>query len=252
MHRGITITELIVVLFMVAMLTGLSALALRSVRATGHSVQCLSHLRQMALAATAYALDYDHFPPSIQYEQGEDSFQRLAWDWVSTFDGRILSAGSIWQYTGHPDSVHQCPAYDGPSNYNGDPFTGYNYNTTYLGGEASFPQLGWNNYRLGVPYSACTRSATCAMFGDGGFKGGANKFMRAPLNSNALHWAIIYSGGQSFRHRGDTNVAYLDGHTARVSDPKRGEQATPDLLDRMMGYPNNGFLSDDDSAYKPR
>lgn len=252
MRRGFTITELLVVIFIMTMLTGLSVLALSGMRNTGRSTRCLGNLRQMALAATAYALEFDHFPASIRYERHDDVFRNVSWDWVTTFDGAVISPGSIWDYSGNPDEIHQCPEYDGPDNAPGDPFTGYNYNTTYLGGEASFPLLGWNQYRLGIPYSQCTRTSTCAMFGDGGWIGGANKFMRAPENSEGQSWSVVYGGGQSFRHRGSTNVAYLDGHVARVSAPKPGVQATDDLLFRIMGFPKNGFLSDDDSAYRPR
>jgi len=232
--------------------------ALSGARASGRSAQCLSNLRQLALGATSYALEFDYFPASIRYERHDGVFRRIAWDWVTTMTGDVIEPGAIWGPAGTGGGVggggetHQCPEYDGPSNFAGDPFTGYNYNTSYLGGEAPFPATGWDRYRFGVPYSACNRSSTCAMFGDGGWAAGANKFMRAPGNTERLPWSVIYGGGQAFRHRGATNVAFIDGHVGRHADPRKGDRATPDLLSRFMDFPRNGFLSDDDSAYRPR
>lgn len=252
MRRGITITEVLVALFMAATLSGLSFLAFSGVRASGRSVRCLNNLRQMALGATSYALEYDYFPAAIRYERRDGALRRVAWDWITTMSGDVVGPGSIWSDLADPGAILQCPEYDGPSNFNGDPYTGYNYNTTWLGGEAPFPATGWSGFRHGVAYSACTRAAQCAMFGDGGWRSGANKFMRAPGNTEGLPWSVIYGGGQAFRHRGATNIAFIDGHVDRSADPRRGEHATDDLLTRMMDFPRNGFLSDDDSAYRPR
>ena len=62
----------------------------------------------------------------------------------------------------------------------------------------------------------------------------------------------LYGGGQAFRHRGSTNVEYLDGHTGISESAAAGPLATQNLLDQVMGYPANGFLSEDDRAYDPR
>ena len=90
------------------------------------------------------------------------------------------------------------------------------------------------------------------MFGDGGWTGGTHKFMRAPMNSVECDLFTVYAGGQAFRHAGSTNVAYLDGRIGSVNQPRKGELASADLLEQIMGYPTNGFLSDDDGAYDPR
>ncbi len=76
--------------------------------------------------------------------------------------------------------------------------------------------------------------------------------MRAPLGHEGLDMNAIYAGGQAFRHTRSTIVAYVDGHVGSVVQPKKGLNATDDLLEQVMGYPDNGFLSDDDSAYDPR
>ena len=251
-RRGVTIIEIIVVIAIIAMLLGLTSLTLSGVRSAGRNVSCLNNLRQMSIGARQYALQYNYFPPAIRYERRNGGLIRLTWDWVTTFDGQVIDSGALWQFTDNPGEIHQCPEYEGPSNFNGDPFTGYNYNTSYVGGEAFFPNTSWDAVHWGVKPHASDRSSQAAMFGDGAYASGANKFMRAPLGHEGLDMYTIYAGGQAFRHRRSTNVAYVDGHVGTVVQPKKGLNATDDLLEQVMGYPDNGFLSDDDSAYNPR
>jgi prepilin-type processing-associated H-X9-DG protein len=94
--------------------------------------------------------------------------------------------------------------------------------------------------------------ASVAVFGEGGRAGSTNKFMRAPVETfeGVLSLGEIYTGGQAFRHGKATNVAYLDLHVAPASVPHRGARANAAMLD-LLGYPGNGFLSDDDTAYDP-
>ena len=248
--RAITLLELLIVVAMTALLLGLLLPALSGLRKTGRRVECAAHLRQMSFAAGRYASDYDAWPAAIRFEPGDGGLRRVAWDWVTTMDGALVGPGPLWLYTDHPDRVQQCPEYHGSSNYSGDPATGYNYNTSYLGGEARFPR-SWDGMRSGLAPAVCRRSSLCAMFGDGGGAAGANKFMRSPLDPNA-DLPIVYSGGQAFRHGDGTNVGYIDGHVARVDDPRPGERATERLLTQFLDFPDNGFLTDDDRAYDPR
>ncbi len=246
-HRALTMVELMVVLAALVLLLGLLLPTLSIVSAAGRSTQCQSNLRQMALAAHTYTMVYAVYPAAIRYEDGGI---QVAWDWVTTFAGDLISPGPLWGFSNDPGQVQQCPDYQGETNF-ADPFTGYNYNTSYVGGEATFLQ-GWEGVRWGIRPHACHRLSQAAVFGDGGYASGANKFMRAPLNREGYNLDEIYSGGQAFRHAGATNVAYLDGHVGATDRPHRGELATEDLLEQSMDYPGNGFLSDDDGAYDPR
>ncbi len=251
-HDGFTVIELIVVIAVTTLLLALLVPSLASVRAAGRSAACMSNLRQMSIAAQRYALEYKYFPPAIRYENDGD-FLNVAWDWVTTFDNRLVSPGPLWEFTDDPGRVQQCPDYGGGTNF-ADPHTGYNYNTTYVGGESSFPHTGWDpdHYRSGVRYGAARWTSRVAVFGDGGVVDGiANKFMRAPMNEvEAYALDVIYRGAQAFRHGHATNVAYLDLHVAPATAPLRGTRATDPLL-QLLGYPENGFLSDDDLAYNP-
>lgn len=249
--RGFTLVELLVVIAVVAMLAGVLVPALRAGAAASRSAACRSNLRQLFLAAETYSQrSAGRYPVAVRYEQGDEGFETIAWDWRHAPD-EPPSPGPLWGGV-DPDRVQQCPDCTENSTFGDDPFTGYNYNTTFIGGEAVFPNLGWASVRPGLPRTLWRRTTETAVFGDGGWKGGANKFMRAPLNTVEGNLHTVYAGGQAFRHRGRTNVAYLDGHVGAVGRPRKGELATDALLADVMAFPQNGFLSDDDSAYDPR
>jgi len=207
----------------------------------------------MGVAAHHYTAIWNVFPRALRYEEVDGAMRTVAWDWVTVFNSdELVSPGALWSYTDSPGEVMQCPGYDGPTNFQGDPYTGYNYNTSYLGAEAMFVAPGWQPdvLRRGAKPTAVRRPDQCAIFGCGGYSGGTNKFMRAPLSPNGWPMNQIYAGGQAFHYNGQTNVAYVDGHVASVREPHPGENADDDLLN-MLGFPRNGFLSDDDSAYAP-
>ncbi len=250
-ERALSLVEVLVVLGVLAVLVGALVPALSAARGTGISGRCASNLRQLSAAAHVYAAIYDRFPAALRYEPGEGSLRVIAWDWETTLAGVLLGPGPLWGFTDDPGGVQQCPAYHGGTNF-ADPATGYNYNTSFVGGEGAFPLTGWTHVRPGVRASACRRSASCALFGDGAVSAGvANKFMRAPSNGVEGNLEIVYAGAQAFRHGRATNAAFLDGHVAACDRPQRGTHATEALLE-LMGFPAGGFLSEDDSAYDPR
>jgi prepilin-type processing-associated H-X9-DG protein len=83
--------------------------------------------------------------------------------------------------------------------------------------------------------------STTALFGDGQWANGANKFMRSPRPSPSdANLASRQTGTQGFRHRGRTNVAFADGH----AEP-RGERFTAGLTLPAR----TGFLGDDNLIY---
>lgn len=251
LRAAFTMVELLVIIAIITVLVGLLAPGLAAVRAAGQSTVCQTNLRQMAMAAQNYAAVYDAFPAAIRYEQAHGGVTIIAWDWITTFDGQVISPGPLWASTDNPGEVQQCPSYYGATNF-ADPYTGYNYNATYIGGEGTLGNWGWEKFRPGVPSSGWRRTTETAVFGDGGITGGiVNKLMRGPMNTGFWGLGAVYAGAQAFRHRGSTNVAYLDGHIGSPTHPHQGGLATASLLENME-YPRNGFLSDDDRAYDPR
>jgi type II secretory pathway pseudopilin PulG len=253
-HRAMTLLEVFVVLSVIAILIGMLAPALSGVRMAGRATLCQSNLRQMQLAAVAYSNLYNAYPVAVRYDNSDGDFKTISWDYVSA-GGKAISPGSLWQFTSNPDRVMQCPEYIGASNAPGDQFTGFNY-SPYLGGEEPFStNPGWHKVKGGVKPDLIRRSSEIAMFGCGGYKSGANKYMRSPEHNShsevVLAQPTIYSGGQAFRYRGATFVAYVDGHIGSSHHPERGVNATEALLAQFMDYPRNGFISEDASAYDP-
>jgi type II secretory pathway pseudopilin PulG len=256
-----TLVEALVVVAVVALLMGMLLPALRMASGAARTHACQANLRQLSLAAFAYAAsNREAMPPAVLHVLDAGVVRTVCWDFQPGPDG-APAPGVLWQYSSAPHAVQQCPDFAGSSTTPDDPATGYNYNTTYIGHEGAFPyegpdgrtMHGWDSMRLGTPVAAFARPERTVVFGDGGWRSGSNKFMRAPGNSVEGSMAVVCAGTQAFRHAGGcTCCAHLDGHIGVVPQPARGA-STPDALATwVMDFPRNGFLSEDDSAYGPR
>jgi len=267
-RRAFTIVEMLVAISVIAILTGLLIPAVGAVRARARSSESLSNLRQLAIGALTYAnISNEWLPPAILHFDDDSGVIARSWDFEQR--GNEWRPGAIWHFIGD-GRVLQCPDVEvplltasgiTPAAGQVEPFTGYNYNTTYLGSEGFLPGLdasgvmldGWRNARLGARPAQVRRPEVTAFFGEGGWKGGPNRYMRAPMNSVEFSFGTVYAGGQAFRGRGVTHVVRLDGHADVVARPWPGAHAEsqPSLVDSVMDFPNNGFLSNDDDAYAP-
>jgi prepilin-type processing-associated H-X9-DG protein len=98
------------------------------------------------------------------------------------------------------------------------------------------------------------KPASCALFGDGQWKGGANKFMRSPWPWAGDYDFMIRAGGtQGYRHNRMTNVVWCDGHAS--SQKELYTNSTNKVNISIENYNATtkdckiGFLSADNSAY---
>lgn len=246
--RAFTLLELLAVLFCVVLLMSLLLPVLKQARAEGQSVLCLSNLRQCALAASAYTSGYDGFYPMAYRTSVSPDWSRIqtiAWDYITTqewTDGRATKSyepGILWQ-NGDSSEIQQCPGFRGADNAGGEPFTGYNYNTSYIGHGSS------ESIPKPAKYYQVRNPARTALFGDGQYGEGANKFMRAPwANPGDSSFSGRYAGTQGFRHRGKTNAAFCDGHAETLT--KCYTETYPE--DQKMIAEGTGFLSPDNRLY---
>ena len=235
-HRtAFTLIELMVVLGIVMVLAALALTGVSGARKSAQSATCLGNLRQLAAAAAAYAAQNDLSYPPAQWTEGATTRE---WDYMRR-GGGVVGAGFLWPGREAP-AVQQCPAFDGRAQSPGDPYTGYNYNTSYVGrGKGEGPPA-----RL----TAVKRPAETLLFGDGQWSLGANKYMRAPQRSPtedrtgyADGSASRAAGTQGYRHRGATNAVFCDGHAESLT-----QRYTAGNTHVAEG---TGFVSEDNRLY---
>lgn len=258
MRRAFTLIELLVCIGLVAVLSSLAASAVSSAVSASRSAACANNMRHLGAAAHAYmTCNREALPAAVLFEADAGAVRRVMWDHVRRADGG-LEPGPLSSGLDRPYRPVRCPCCSPTA---GDPdATGYNYNTTYLAAEGHYPVMGedgrirsgWDAVRPGLPPSARRRPSETALFGEGGWRGGANRFMRAPSGTVEGDLPTVYAGGQAFRHLGSTNIGWLDGHVSSLGAPCAGAHATPQLSQGTLGFPDNGFLAEDDSAYDPR
>ena len=243
-RRAFTLVELLVVVAILALLISILLPTLGRAKEEARRVICLSNLRQLAIAAHSYAAsNNDSYPIAYYFVSKPPLFISYAWDFTSIKDwstGRkVVKPGLLWQGRGMME-IQQCPSFHGAANWFEDPYTGYNYNTSYIG------------HGSGESIVAPTKTsdvcdpANCALFGDGQCAAGANKFMRAPWpNPGDAGFFGRAAGTQGFRHLGKTNVAYCDGHGCSQSECYKNTD--PAEIPNIA--PGTGFLSPDNSKY---
>jgi len=240
-----SLLEVLVVISILTLLMAILLPSLAGAREQARRVACLSNQRQIGLAMHVYAQDYaDAFPIAQYVDLAGRAF--VAWDTRTPLDDpQRATAGLIWEFV-EGGAVQQCPSYDGPSLTSGDPYTGYNYNTTYVGrgqGEAGYrgmTEAPARTAQVRVPSRA-------ALIGDGGWSAGANKFMRAPMDTGVSE-QTVHAGAQALRHAGATNVIHVDAHGTTQARGFLKPGAAPQSLE-LLGWPKNAFLSADDGAY---
>jgi prepilin-type processing-associated H-X9-DG protein/prepilin-type N-terminal cleavage/methylation domain-containing protein len=239
LRRAFTLVELLVVIGVIALLIAILLPSLSRARDSAKGVACLSNLRQMATAAQAYANEFGGSYPIAYYSATDTQFD-YAYNWDFTLiknratGERSVRPGLLWAGEGNMQ-IQQCPTFDGRSMTLMDPFTGYNYNTSYIG-HGDLEQIV-----APAKTSQVRNPAATALFGDGQWSSGANKFMRSPNGSPSdSNLSARHAGTQGYRHNKRTNVAFADGHAEA-------------LLDRFTaGRPvgqGTGFLSEDNALY---
>jgi prepilin-type N-terminal cleavage/methylation domain-containing protein/prepilin-type processing-associated H-X9-DG protein len=252
--KGFTLIELLVVLAIIALLMGILMPSLVAARQIGRRLVCLSNLRQMVIAANSYLANNNEYYPLASYVDKSEADEGIQYNWEWDFfkvyqfgEMTECKPGLLWE----ADSIlkiQQCPAFKGSANSPGDPFTGYNYNVSFIGGILERAEDGTLTGVNSTRAIEVKNPAGCVIFGDGEYEDGANKFMRSPWQGKLETQSDLQLkpyGTQGFRHLRKTNVAYCDGRAETLAE--RFTETYPELTDLIAE--GTGFLSDDNSAY---
>lgn len=251
-NKGFTFVELLVVISIIAALLSILMPYLSKARQQAKSVFCLNNLHQISIAAINYTHSFnDHYPLAYYTRKVGAVRYSYAWDfttykdWSATPAAGVVKPGILWQKI-TIEEVQQCPSFKGAANWLIDPYTGYNYNTSYIGmDETVYP----NN---SIKTTKVKRPSETVIFGDGQYNKGANKFMRAPWESGGDTFLDRDAGTQGYRHLGKTNVAFCDGHSVSWKDLYTNTSSNGrKILDTYNSTHKEkiGFLSPDNSAY---
>ncbi|MHC5059612.1 MAG: type II secretion system protein [Planctomycetota bacterium] len=253
-QKAFTLIELLVVLAVIALLIGILGPSLAAARQMGRRLVCLSNLRQMVIAADHYlTVNNEYYPLASFVDKSQAAAgvqQNHEWDFFKVYQfGQMqrCSPGSLWQYDSIP-KIQQCPSFKGSANSPGDPFTGYNYNVSFIGGILERAEDGTLTGTNSTRAIEVKRPAGCVIFGDGQYADGANKFMRSPWLGRLEEqddMKLRPYGTQGFRHMRKTNVAYCDGRAETLAD--RYTETHEELIDLVAE--DTGFLSPDNNAY---
>lgn len=256
--RGFTLVEMLVVIAIISLLLTTLLPALQSAREHARKLVCMNNMKQFMMAAFDYAESYNGYYPFAQLKMvTDDETIDGYWDFSNVTDlatgEERIETGFLWQGIKAPAEMHQCPSFSGSSNTKADPYTGYNYNYSYVGGNGfviarsvgeSFAEITMSEHIDWFRQPSAT-----AIFGDGEYTGGANKFMRAPRGGTLdSGQGGQEAGTQGYRHHGSTNVAYGDGHTAPTG---KCYTASGSIVAESSAS-RTGFLSPDNTAYAVR
>ncbi len=235
-----TLLELLVVIAIIGILASLMLPALARSKAAGKGIHCLSNVRQMLISAQLYTDgSRGSFPPAYYFAIEPGTSVSYAWDLTTRLGATPeVVPGLLWEAEG-AKAVQQCPAYQGGANWLTDPYTGYNYNTSFIG-HGQFEAIPEP-----AKAAAVRRPDATALFGDGQYAAGANKFMRAPWpNRGDATFSGRWAGTQGYRHIKRTNTGFADGHAESLAG-----RFTQNQHGAARVAENTGFLSPDNSLY---
>jgi prepilin-type N-terminal cleavage/methylation domain-containing protein len=253
---GFTLIELLVVISIITLLISILLPALGSARESGRGSVCLSNLRQLTLANTAYAQDSNSFyvPAAADIFLGLGGTQR--WHGQRSAPGNGTpeqntfdpSRGPLATYIGHTGNVRYCPTFDNQLDHDAPAFErgtgGYGYNRAYIGGRNDLFGTSDKAARHTARTNDTANPTATVMFTDAAFFKTVNghnllieySFSETPFIQQFPGPPSTLRPAPSihFRHQQNTHAAWADAHV----DPQTMSFTHPQFEDF---YRNLGF-----------
>lgn len=263
--RAFTLIELLVVIAIIALLAAILFPVFARARENARKASCLSNLKQMGLAWTMYAQDYDEkaLPSGTANVFAAGPEMNVLWNGYVNFDGNnpvsdgtrspMYSYMKNTQFTGCP-SAYSMKA-------NGWGFTNYGYNLIYVGGYRGFVEGYVGTYGITPPPTATLNPASLAsisrpsetvLFGDSSYPTATGP-TRYPFLFPPSFSAGWPSGNAHARHNEMANAVFVDGHakSVKVYYSSNASYSSADAKLQHTGYLSSTGNPDDgtDSMY---
>ncbi len=234
-EKAFTLTELLIVISVIALLMAILVPALAAARSRGRTLACKSNLRQLLLACIGYATENDDaYVPAASDMWDNSGLHRWHGRRVSRHDPFDPLRGPLVGYLAD-GRIKECPGkadylkvQDWKTNFE-QGCGGYGYNMTYIGSRLWQNGLqsieDWkNSYASTTHMAEVTAPGRTLMFADTAIANDKRylieySFAEPPFSvRNGLPVTEFYmSPSIHFRHRSRANIGWADGHI----DPQR-------------------------------
>ena len=248
--KAFTLIELLVVISVIALLMAILMPALGTARSGSRALACKSNLRQLVIANIGYATENDGYYVQAASDMWDNAGGLHRWHGVRDALDEPFDPlrGPLIGYLGD-GRVKECPLVvdfvegrDWNTNFE-QGCGGYGYNMTYIGSRLSQSaavsvQVWKDSYARTARMTEVAAPAQTLMFADTAMANNGKSLIEYSFAEPPF---TVYDGRPvtdfymspsiHFRHRGQTNVAWVDGHI----EPRRMVKADP-KSDRANAY----------------